>query len=123
MDDAESCRRGGRLRGSPGRADRATGAHPRALTERRMTGRPGSTVALAAVLACSSRAAPPATPMPVAAAACTAGDTAMVRDVVYFGRNRPGGGTVNDADWQRFLDEVVTPRFPNGLTVVDATGR
>jgi hypothetical protein len=46
-----------------------------------------------------------------------------VRDVVYFGRNRPGGGTVSDADWQRFLDEVVTPRFPSGLTVVEATGQ
>jgi hypothetical protein len=57
------------------------------------------------------------------AAACAVGDTALVRDVIYFGRNRPGGGTVSDADWQRFLDEVVTPRFPSGLTVVDATGQ
>jgi hypothetical protein len=42
---------------------------------------------------------------------------------VYFGRNRPAGGTVSDADWQRFLAEVVTPRFPAGLTVVEATGQ
>jgi hypothetical protein len=55
--------------------------------------------------------------------ACTPGDTALVRDVVYFGRNRPTGGTVSDADWERFLAEVVTPRFPAGLTVVDATGQ
>jgi hypothetical protein len=47
----------------------------------------------------------------------------MVREVVYFGRNRPDGGTVADAEWQTFLDEVVTPRFPAGLTVVEATGQ
>jgi hypothetical protein len=46
-----------------------------------------------------------------------------VRDVLYFGRNRPGGGTVADAEWLGFLDQVVTPRFPAGVTVVEATGR
>jgi hypothetical protein len=83
----------------------------------------GSSVALMAMVACAGQPAPTAAPAPVAAAACAVGDTAMVRDVVYFGRNRPGGGTVSDTDWQRFLDEVVTARFPYGLTVVDATGR
>ena len=47
----------------------------------------------------------------------------MVRDVLYFGRNRPDGGVVSDADWHGFLDEVVTPRFPAGLTVVEAVGQ
>jgi hypothetical protein len=51
------------------------------------------------------------------------GDTALVRDVVYFGRNRPDGGTVSDPEWRQFLDEIVTPRFPAGLTVVAATGQ
>ena len=88
-----------------------------------MSVRVGSTFALVAMVACAGRAAPVATPAPALPAACAVGDTAMVRDVVYFGRNRPGGGTVGDADWQRFLDEVVTPRFPYGLTVVDATGQ
>jgi hypothetical protein len=46
----------------------------------------------------------------------------MVRDVVYFGRNRPDGGTVGDEEWNRFLEQVVTPRFPEGYTVVDAAG-
>jgi len=82
-----------------------------------------STLALVAMAACAGRPAPVAAPAPVTAAACAVGDTAMVRDVVYFGRNRPGGGTVSDADWRRFLDEVLTPRFPYGLTVVDATGQ
>jgi hypothetical protein len=82
---------------------------------------------MVAAAACAARPAPEAAPAPAPAAAavlaCTVGDTALVRDVVYFGRNRPDGGTVSDADWRRFLDEVVTPLFPSGLTVVDATGQ
>jgi hypothetical protein len=62
-------------------------------------------------------------PGPAPIAACARGDTALVRDIVYFGRNRPSGGSVSDAEWQGFLDQVVTPRFPAGLTVVQATGQ
>jgi Protein of unknown function (DUF3574) len=51
------------------------------------------------------------------------GDSLLVRETLYFGRNRPGGGSVRDVEWQRFLAEVVTPRFPDGLTVQDATGQ
>jgi hypothetical protein len=85
--------------------------------------RVGSAFGLVAMIACAGRPAPKAAPAPAVTTACAVGDTAMVRDVVFFGRNRPGGGTVSDTDWQRFLDEVVTPRFPYGLTVVDATGQ
>jgi hypothetical protein len=77
---------------------------------------------LALVLATAACAHPPV-PAPSPAASCAVGDSALVRDVLYFGRNRPGGGTVGDAEWQGFLDQVVTPRFPAGLTVVEATGR
>jgi len=54
---------------------------------------------------------------------CDLGDDPMVRDVIYFGRIRPGGGVVSDAEWQQFLGDVVTSKFPDGLTVVDATGQ
>ena len=47
----------------------------------------------------------------------------MVRDTLYFGRSRPTGGTVREAEWRRFLNETITPRFPDGLTVVKATGQ
>jgi len=47
----------------------------------------------------------------------------MVRETLYFGRNQPGGGSVSDREWQDFLGQVVTPRFPLGLTVVAATGQ
>jgi hypothetical protein len=65
----------------------------------------------------------PAQVAAVPAARCEPGDTSMVRDVVYFGRNRPDGGVVSDSEWLGFLDEVVTPRFPAGLTVVHADGQ
>ena len=83
----------------------------------------GSSVALliAGELACAGTA-PPATVAP-SGIGCEAGDSSMVRDVLYFGRNRPSGAVVSDADWQSFLDQVVTPRFPAGLTVVEATGQ
>ena len=54
---------------------------------------------------------------------CQAGETGLVRDVLYFGRNRPAGGEVADADWEAFLGAVVTPRFPDGLTIVEAHGQ
>jgi uncharacterized protein DUF3574 len=76
--------------------------------------------------ACAPAVTPSADPTPAAPVAtalrCEAGDTAMVRDVVYFGRNRPDGGTVSDAEWEAYLDSVVTPRFPAGFTVVEAEG-
>ncbi|HYH82867.1 MAG TPA: DUF3574 domain-containing protein [Longimicrobium sp.] len=49
------------------------------------------------------------------------GDT--VADRLYFGRSIPGGGTVSDSAWAAFLGEVVTPRFPAGLTVFRADGQ
>ena len=47
----------------------------------------------------------------------------MVRDVIYFGRNKPAGGEVSDVEWEAFLAQAVTSRFPAGLTVVHATGQ
>jgi hypothetical protein len=55
------------------------------------------------------------------------GDT--VADRLYFGRNvragcgRYPGTTVSDSAWAGFLREVVTPRFPAGLTVYRAEGQ
>jgi hypothetical protein len=47
----------------------------------------------------------------------------LVHETLYFGRNRPDGATVSDAEWKSFLAQVVTPRFPHGLTVLNATGQ
>jgi hypothetical protein len=47
----------------------------------------------------------------------------LIQEDLYFGRNIAGGGTVSEAEFQAFIDEEITPRFPNGLTVYDADGQ
>lgn len=47
----------------------------------------------------------------------------LIRSELYFGRARPGGALVSDAEWEVFVDTQLTPHFPDGLTVLDATGR
>jgi len=57
-------------------------------------------------------------PPPVAAAP----GEAAVRSELIFGRLRPGG-SVSDAEWRAFVVEQVTPRFPDGFTVLEALGQ
>ena len=42
---------------------------------------------------------------------------------LFFGRDRGGRLAVSDAEWSDFLASVVTPRFPDGLTVFDGYGQ
>ncbi|HLI11290.1 MAG TPA: DUF3574 domain-containing protein [Alphaproteobacteria bacterium] len=42
---------------------------------------------------------------------------------LFFGRSMPDGGYVGDIDWEQFLEQQVTPRFPRGFTVLDAYGQ
>ena len=49
--------------------------------------------------------------------------TAYLRTELFFGMDKPTGGTVSDDEWQKFVAEIVTPRFPEGLTVDDALGQ
>jgi hypothetical protein len=46
------------------------------------------------------------------------------RDVaqLLFGRNIGGRLGVSGREWERFLDREISPRFPDGLTVLDAKG-
>ncbi len=41
----------------------------------------------------------------------------------YFGRNVKSRAPVTDTEWARFMAEVVTPAFPDGLTVLDGAGQ
>ncbi|HLO52545.1 MAG TPA: DUF3574 domain-containing protein [Kamptonema sp.] len=51
-------------------------------------------------------------------------DTAnFIQEQLFFGLSIPGGGMVTEEQWQTFLNEVVTPRFPKGLTVISANGQ
>jgi hypothetical protein len=54
---------------------------------------------------------------------CGATSTSQVRTTLYFGLTRSKGGTVNELEWQLFLRDEVTKRFPAGLTVWDADGQ
>jgi len=46
-----------------------------------------------------------------------------IRTELYFGRNISGGGEVSRKDFNTFLADFVTPRFPDGLTVLNARGQ
>jgi hypothetical protein len=42
---------------------------------------------------------------------------------LFFGRDKDGRRNVSDAEWSDFLASVVTPSFPDGLTVFDGYGQ
>ena len=47
----------------------------------------------------------------------------FVRYELFMGRSGPDGEVVDDAAWESFLEDAVTARFPDGLTVLDARGQ
>jgi hypothetical protein len=51
------------------------------------------------------------------------GTQPLVRSELFFGRLKPGGSVVTDAEWRAFVAEHVTARFPDGFTVIDALGQ
>jgi hypothetical protein len=68
-------------------------------------------------------ALPLAAPANAADAACAGDSFPMARLELYFGTQRPGGAPVTEAEWGAFLNEEVTPRFPDGLTVLTGNGQ
>ncbi len=54
--------------------------------------------------------------------ACRAGEQRSITDSLDFGTAMPGG-SVSQEDWQLFVAEVITPRFPEGLTAWAAAGQ
>ena len=73
----------------------------------------GLAVAVVAAAACSGSTAPP----------CPEGTDRFVKYELFMGRGGQQGEVVDDAAWAAFLDDTVTPRFPDGLTVLDAQGQ
>ena len=53
---------------------------------------------------------------------CAPAGTAAVRTTMYFGLSQPKG-VVSEHEWQAFLRDQVTARFPQGLTVWEADGQ
>lgn len=54
---------------------------------------------------------------------CSASQKNAAIAELMFGRKIGDRVAVTDRAWQHFLDHEVTPRFPDGLTVVDAAGQ
>lgn len=71
-----------------------------------------------ALAACAQQA-----PAPSEVEACAAGEHEQVVATMYFGRNIGAELGVSEEEWDAFVDEVVTPRFPDGLTVTDVDGQ
>jgi hypothetical protein len=75
---------------------------------------PGGALALVAGLAlagCQSAPKP----------ACPAGHAQLRTAQLFLSAKTPG--TLDDRELRRFLDQEVTPRFPDGVTVVDGGGQ
>jgi hypothetical protein len=53
---------------------------------------------------------------------CRLGKPQQVAELM-FGRKIGGRMAVSEAAWARFVDREITPRFPDGLTVLDARGQ
>jgi hypothetical protein len=47
----------------------------------------------------------------------------LVKTELIFGLSKPDGGIISEAEWQKFLDESITPKFKEGLTVLNADGQ
>jgi hypothetical protein len=53
---------------------------------------------------------------------CGVSSAAQIRTTLYFGLSRTKG-SVSELEWQIFLRDQVTKRFPDGLTVWQAEGQ
>lgn len=53
---------------------------------------------------------------------CPHGAEDYVRVELFFGLSRPGA-VIADAEFKAFVDDRVTPRFPDGLTLLAGNGR
>jgi Protein of unknown function (DUF3574) len=56
-------------------------------------------------------------------APCRAGAVAAARVELLLGMGKKDGSEVSDAEWRAFLSSEVTPRFPDGLTVLPGYGQ
>lgn len=45
------------------------------------------------------------------------------RTELYFGSQKPDGNAVSAAEFEQFVDDVITPRFPDGLTLLTGYGQ
>lgn len=60
---------------------------------------------------------------PAGLATCRPGAAQMARIELLFGTGRNNGAAVGEVEWQSFVEAEVTPRFPDGLTVLTGYGQ
>lgn len=47
----------------------------------------------------------------------------LIKDELYFGLEMPRGKRISEPEWELFVKRVLTPRFKEGLTILDADGQ
>ncbi len=77
--------------------------------------------ALGLLSACAQTSAPAQPPQ--VAASCAAPLRPALEVHLYFGRDIEGGGEVSERQWAEFVAAEVTPRFPDGLSVLNVAGQ
>ncbi|MXY72019.1 MAG: DUF3574 domain-containing protein [Dehalococcoidia bacterium] len=55
--------------------------------------------------------------------ACPEGSDRWTEYQLFFGLSQSDGGTISEEEWREFLADTVTPRFPDGLTVISGNGQ
>ena len=84
---------------------------------------PGAALRRAAVLAAAGAGLSACQTVQEPRLVCPAGQEPRRTAELYFGRSvgdRPG---IRDADFRAFADKELSPRFPDGLTVLDGGGK
>lgn len=88
------------------------------MRSRRMTAAAFFAVPALTLSACAATGDPAAQPD------CHAfGGAPSLVATLYFGRARAADTPVAETAWDDFLQSIVTPRFPEGLTVIDGAGQ
>jgi len=54
---------------------------------------------------------------------CAPGEQRSISETLFFGRDIQMSGEVSDEQWQDFVDNVITPRFSQGLSVWPVYGQ
>ena len=54
---------------------------------------------------------------------CPEGFERYVEFQLFFGLHDGAGNRVSEAEWEAFLADTVTPRFPAGMTIIDVNGQ
>jgi len=101
-------------------SSRAEGEGPLLRRRKRSLTAFGMTVFALLLSACAQTSAPSQSPL---STTCAAPLKPALELNLYFGRDIEGGGEVSERQWAEFVASEVTPRFPDGLSVLNVAGQ